>query len=273
MSTQPSAWKRRLSAILAEPTFHFFVLGALLFGAHRLIAGDPRLVSVTPGVKDEIARRFRDTHEGRAPTPAELDKEVQVWERDEALYREALRAGLDRHDATIRTVLVDRMRARAALALPKPTPTAAELEQWLAAHRSLYEVPRRFDYGVVTFPKSRPTSAAELDKYQRDLKQGADPRTLGRPIVGGNLTDDDLKARLGSALAPAIERLPIGRWQRLESPNAFLLARLDGVAGGLPSVDALRAQLTTDWAYAERRRQVDRAVQVLVDRYRFREQP
>ena len=273
MSSPSPVWKRRAAAILAEPTFHFFVLGALLFVAHRLIAGDPRVVTVTPGVRAEIARRFHDTHDGRVPTPAELETEVRGWERDEALYREALRAGLDRHDATIRTVLVDRMRARAAVAIPKPTPTTAQLEAWRASHRDLYEEPRRYDYGVVAFPKSKPSSAAELDRYERDLKQGADPRTLGRPIVGGNLTDADLKARLGPATAAGIEALPVGRWQRLESPDAFLLARLDGVTGGLPPLDAVRAQLTTDWAYAERQRQVDQAVRAIVDRYRFEEQP
>ena len=271
MSPHPSVWKRRLSALLAEPTFHFFVVGALLFLAHRLIAGDPRVVVVTPGVKAEVTRRFRDTHEGQAPSAAELEKELGAWEREEALYREALRDGLDRHDATIKAVLVDRIRARAAVAIPKRAPTAAELDQWLAAHRSLYEVPRRYDYGLVTFPKAKPGAAAERDKYERDLRQGADPRNLGRPIVGGDLTDDDLKARLGPAMAARIENLPMGRWQALESPDAFLLARLGAVEGGLPDPAALRPQMTTDWAYAERQRQVDAALQVIVDRYRFEE--
>ena len=251
---------------------HFFVVGALLFLVHRLIAGDPRVVAVTPGVKADVARTFRD-HHGRPPSASELDDALHGWERDEALYREALRDRLDRNDATIRTVLADRVRARAALEVPRREPSAAELERWLATHRSLYETPRRYDYGTVAFPKAEPSASAELEKYQRALEAGADPRALGRPIVGGDLTARDLEQRFGPGLAARIAGLPVGRWQRLESEEALLLVRLNAVEGGLPSADELHRRLVADWLFAEQKRAVDEAVQTIVDRYRFEERP
>jgi hypothetical protein len=273
MSSLPGAWRRRLTLLSREPTVYFFAVGALLFVAHRLLVGDPRVIVVTPGVKAEVARRFRDNNGGRSPSPSELDHDLRTWERDEALYREALREGLDRHDGTIRTVLADRVRGRAAVGIAQRVPSAADLEGWLATHRSLYETPRRYDYETVAFPKAGPLASAERERYARALKAGTDPTTLGRPIVGGNLTADDLKERLGVDLAARIQSLPVGRWQRLESEKELMLARLNAVGGGLPSVDEVRQRLVVDWRFAERQREVEQAVQAVVDRYRVEERP
>ena len=259
-----------MARVASEPTVQFFFLGALLFLAHRLVAGDARVITVTPGVRAEVARRFRD-RSGRPPTPPELENELRAWKRDEALYREALRDHLDRDDAAVRTVLADRVRARAALAIPRREPTQADLDRWLAAHRSMYETPRRYDYESVAFPKSQPGAAIQRDRYEQALAGGANPRALGRPIVGGNLTAEDLGQRLGPALAAQIERLPVGAWQRLESGDDLLLVRLDAVGGGMPDPAELRKRLVTDWSFAERQRAVDQAVQAIVDRYRFEE--
>jgi hypothetical protein len=263
-------WRRRAALLLAEPTVWFFLAGASLFVAHRLVTGDPRLIVLTPGVKAELARQFRDTN-GHPPTPAEMDDEIRTWAREEALSREAVRERLDRNDRTIRTVLADKLRTRVAVGIPQREPTPAELAGWLATHRSLYETPRRYDYLSIAFPKDDPSSPAALAKVEHTLEAGADPRRLGRPIAGGDLTDADLRERLGPALAAGIEGLPVGRWQRLTGGDALLLVRLNALDGGLPSADELRPRLVADWHYAERKQEVDRAVQAIVDRYHIEE--
>ena len=222
VSSSSSAWKRRAARLLSEPIVRFFLVGVLLFVAHRLIVGDPRIIVVTPGVRAEVERRFRDGH-ARPPSPTELDNELRAWERDEALYREALRDHLDRSDATIRKYLADSVRGREAQAVPKRQPTDAELESWFATHRSLYETPRRYDYGTVAFAKTDRSAPAEREKYEQALKGGADPRTLGRSIVGGNLTAEELGERVGPALAAQIQNLPVGRGQRFETEKDLLL--------------------------------------------------
>jgi len=266
----PSAWKHRASRLLFEPIVHFFVIGAFLFVAHRLIVGDTRVIVVTPGVRAEVERRFRDSHQ-RPPSPSELDGELRGWERDEALYREALRDHLDRNDATIRKFLADSVRGREALGIPRRQPTEAELQGWFATHRNLYETPRRYDYGAVAFVKTDRGASAEREQYQRALQAGADPRTLGRPIVGGDLTADELAERVGADLATRIASLPVGQWQRFENENDLLLVRVNAVEGGLPSGDGLHKRLLADWSYAEHKDATDQAVQAIVDRYRFEE--
>lgn len=263
-------WRRRAARVFAEPTVWFFLAGAALFVAHRLVTGDPRLIVLTPGVKAELARQFRDSN-GHPPSPAEMDDEIRTWAREEALSREAVRERLDRDDRRVRTVLADKLRTRVALGIPQREPTAAELDGWLVTHRSLYETPRRYDYLSLAFPKDDPSSPAALAKIEHTLQAGADPRTLGRPLVGGDLTDADLKQRLGPALAAGIEALPVGKWQRLETGEAFLLVRVNALDGGLPSAAELRPRLRADWHVAERKQEVDRAVQAIVDRYHVEE--
>ena len=270
VSSPPSASKGRAARFFAEPIVHFFILGVVLFVAHRLVVGDPRVIVVTPGIRAEVARRFRDS-QARPPSPAELEEALGAWKRDEALYREALRDRLDRNDATIRTVLADRVRARASVGIPQREPTAAELEGWMATHRSLYETPRRYDYGTVAFPKAEKTAAGEREKYERALKGGADPRMLGRPIVGGTLTAEELVARVGPALAARIASLPVGRGERFENEKELLLVWVNAVEGGLPSPDELHKRLRADWLYAEHQKATDQAVQAIIDRYRVEE--
>jgi hypothetical protein len=268
VSPSSTAWKRRAARFLGEPIVQFFVVGALLFVAHRLVVGDSQVIVVTAGVRADVARRFRDTHQ-RPPSAAELDDALGAWKREEALYREALRERLDRNDATIRTVLADRVRARAAVGAPPREPTGAALEQWLASHRSLYETPRRYDYSTVAFPRTDKTAAVAREKYQLALKGGADPRTLGRPIIGGNLTAPELRERVGPALAERIASLPVGQGQRFDDEKELLLFWVNAVEGGLPTGDQLHKRLVADWLYAEHTRATDQALQAIVDRYRF----
>lgn len=258
--------------LLREPVIHFLFIGALLFLAHRLIVGDPRVVVVSAGLKADVERRFRD-ETGRAPTEAELMAALDGWKRDEALYREALREGLDRQDATVRTVLADKLRARAVQQMTAREPTDAELDAWLASHRSQYETPLRYNFEVVAFPKSDPASEMQRSKVRLALADGADPRTLGRPIVGGNLTRDNLAAKFGPAVSESICSLPLATWRALETEDSLLLVRVNRIDGGLPSREALRPTLTADWVAARKGQAVDDFVESVLARYRFEEKP
>jgi hypothetical protein len=270
MAEPPGARPRWAARLLREPTLHFFVIGALLFFAHHVVVGEPHTIVVDTALKSELRRRFRD-HTGRVPSAAELELALRDWKRDEALYREALRQELDRGDATIRAALVDKMRARTLLELPKRAPTEAELEHWLASHRSVYETPLRYDFESITFPKSQPGEAAELQKVELALASNVKPATLGRPIFGATLSAPALEERFGPKLAEEIRALPPGKWQRLESEQNLLLVRLNRVDGGLPSKEELRARLVADFSFAEREQALARATDIIVDRYQFEE--
>ncbi len=251
---------------------HFFCIATLLFVAHHLLVGEPRTITITPGLKAELGRRFLDLN-GRKPTREEFEKALDQWKRDEALFREALRKGLDRDDPSIRSALVDKMHALAAFEAPNREPSDADLEHWLASHRGRYEMPLRYDFEFVAFPKSESNAREELGRFERAVNRGDKPATLGRPLLGGNLTKDSMKGRLPPKLAKRIPSLPLSKWQRVESDETLWLTRVKKVEGGLPSLEELRPRLVADWSFATRQKAIERILERTVDRYRFEESP
>lgn len=256
---------------LREPLLHFFMIGAVLFVAHAAFVGDERTIRVTSAIRAGIARRFHDQN-GRPPSSPELTKALADWKRDEALYREALREGLEREDATVRRVLADKLRARAALQVSIPQPSTEELQRWLEAHPSLYETPLRYDYELFTFAKTA-AGERELEQYEKALAVGTAAGKPDRPLIGGTLTLSDLRDKFGANFAETIAALAPGRWQRIEGAEQWTLVRVKRTFGGLPSAEELRPRLLADWTRAAERRAVDRAVQQIVDRYHFEERP
>lgn len=111
---------------LRSPLLHFLLLGGLLFAGQRLFfPGDAAPVEpiVVSAARLERMRADAVREDGRAPTPRELRGLVESWMREELLYREALRRGLDRDDLVIRRRLTDEMRLLAG----DPGLDAAEL--------------------------------------------------------------------------------------------------------------------------------------------------
>ena len=262
-----ATWKR----LLREPLLIFFVLGALLFLVNRLVAGDPRTIVVTPGVRAELDRQLRDTN-GRAPDAAERQAAVQSWIRAEALYREALREGLDRDDPNVRNVLVEKIQTRRAMEAPRHEPSQAELDAWLAAHRNLYDRPLRYTIEWVVFSKAAGVGgsapAAERESFERAAAHGADPRFLGKTIYGATLTTDGVRDRLGASVAAALPGFPREKWRESANGDDLLLVRVTDVDGGLPPPAALRPRLIGDVVHAQQEAGMERAVEAIVARYK-----
>ena len=82
-----------------------------------------------------------------------------------------------------------------------------------------------------------------------------------------------MKGRIDPELATFIAKAALGKWQRVETQQAHLLARVKHVEGGLPSADVLRPQLIVDWTFADRQQAVERVLQRTVDRYRIEQRP
>ena len=99
-----------LRRLAAEPLVHFLLLGAALFALNAALPGAaaPKEIMVTEGRIRSLAETFRLTFQ-RAPTREDLDALIEEFVREEVLYREALAAGLDRDDNTIRRRLRQKM--------------------------------------------------------------------------------------------------------------------------------------------------------------------
>jgi hypothetical protein len=255
---------------LGQPALHFLVLGALLFAGHRVVVGEPNAIVVTPSVKADLVRRFQD-EQGRAPTAAESEAALRAWKLEEALFREALRRGLDRDDRGVRSLLIEKLRAQALLQAPKRQPTEAELARWLDAHRSLYETPQRYLLEWLTVDKSQAGAQALRGELEAKLKAGADPTQLKLPVFGANLDGATARERLGEKLASELATLPPGQWSASETATELLVYRVKSVSGGLPEPAELRERLLVDCSAAQQAEAAAAALEKLAAQYRFEE--
>ncbi len=178
-SKEPQLKRPGIAArLLRDQTLHFFVVAAALLLGHRLVAGNPRTIVITPALHADLERRLHDQL-SRPPTGAEFEEHLRLWKRDEAIYREALREGIDRDDLTVRTVLINKMRERALLQTRTPDPTEANLQQFLEEHRDMFAASPVYEHEYVALPKSERLSAGKLEEYSRQLTGGATPAALG----------------------------------------------------------------------------------------------
>jgi len=270
MDDRSLARQRGIRRLVREPLVHFFIVGALLFAASRLWGDDSRHITVPANLKADLGRRFHDDR-GRPPTAAEQAELFRTWQRDEALYREALRRNWHQSDTNVRAILVGKMQAAAQLEVPIPQPSEAELEGYLRSHPEKYALPRRYDFQVLTFAKAEPDAEAALGQALAALGAGAPPASLGRPVRGGKLTAEDLPSRVAAPVAARIVQLTPGGWQRVEGETDLWLVRVQAILGGLPEFAAVRQQVLIDWTKAAQAEDVDRELQKTIDLYTFEE--
>jgi hypothetical protein len=101
-----------LRRVLREPLVHFLLAGALLFAVFG--GGEPEAtipdkeIFVTAADVERLGQIFERTWR-RPPSDDELQKAVNDFVREEALYRTALSLGLDKDDTIIRRRLRQKM--------------------------------------------------------------------------------------------------------------------------------------------------------------------
>jgi len=132
-----------LNRWLREPLVHFLLLGAALFGLYAALNGDdsgaPEDIVVTTGQIENIAAAFTRVWL-RPPTPDELKEQIDLYVTEEALSREAIRLGLDRNDAVIRSRLRQKMEFLNENIAAPYEPSETELADYLAKHPDQFAV-------------------------------------------------------------------------------------------------------------------------------------
>jgi peptidyl-prolyl cis-trans isomerase C len=268
-TNSPSMTVRRL---VREPLVHFLLLGGLIFAVlgWRDEPEDPasRMIHLTREDQARLAANFAEIM-GRPPTAAELDGLTRGWVREEVLYREALRLGLDDGDAVIRKRLAQKMDAIAASAADAEAPDEATLRKWLADH------PERFaDDAALTFDQIYFTTRSRAVVARTLLAGGADWRRVGDPVSLSAHFEragrEAIAGELGEEFAQALDTLMVSKtWQGpVEGALGWHLVRLTArEPGRLPPFAAIRDRVEDDWRGATARARTDAAYTVLRDAY------
>ena len=213
-----------MKRILDEPLFHFFVVGALLFGVYGVLnrgsANAPDEIVVSRGQVHNLQLQFQRIWQ-RPATAEEMQGLIDTWVKEEIFYREGVTLGLDRDDAVVRRRVGQKLEFILDAAAPPP-PTEAELQTWLDAHVADYQIAPTYSLRQVYFdPAKHPRLDADIAAARRALGAGKDVAgdpTLLPPSLDADATEAERV--FGAEFAAALNALPVGGWQG-PVPSAF----------------------------------------------------
>ena len=137
-----------MPTLLRQPLLWFLCISGALFVADARTSNQPDTIVVSPAVRQRIVLLW-ETQMGAPPTASELESLVAGWIEEEALYREAIRLGLEREDSIIRRRLVQKLNFIAE-SDPIAEPEEATLEAFYASNIGDYTLPERLTFRQLT---------------------------------------------------------------------------------------------------------------------------
>jgi hypothetical protein len=250
--------------LLGEPMLHFLLIGIALFGAYRWMApGDSggRRIVITQGVVDDLVTQHVAAR-GREPSAVELNHLIESYVREEILYREGVRLGLERDDIVVKRRVRQKIEVIAEEDASTREPTDADLSAYLVANQA-----RFVQAAVVTFEQvfvgqstSGPEVVHAVAVTGEALRKGTDPEELGKPTLlprRMTRTPADLVARdFGASFAAALEKVPVGEWVGPidSSFGAHYVRVSDRTPAVAPPLAAVRDHVVREWENERRQR-------------------
>ena len=264
-----------------SPLLVFLLLGSGLFAGQRWLAdaGDERrVVTVTDEQVDALRARW-DAQWGRAPSDRELQGLLDEAVREEILYREALRLGLDHGDPIVRRRLAEKMTFMLEDNAEVPAPTGREVEEYFSAHAERYREPLRTTFRHVFLSNDQrgdgQRRAAAVLREVRNGEEGSwrgagDPFRLLREYT--DRTGREIAELFGADFATTLGGLAVGGWYGpVGSVHGTHLVRVIGRSRPQPpALDGVRERVARDLLEARRRKQNRYALQALRERYDVR---
>src|SRR5215203_5778687 len=122
---------------------HFLLIGIALFGAYRGMSprdSGGRRIAITQGVVDDLVTQHVAAR-GREPSISELNHLIESYVRDEILYREGVRLGLERDDIVVKRRVRQKIEIIAEEDASTRTPTDADLLAYLTANQARFAQP------------------------------------------------------------------------------------------------------------------------------------
>ncbi len=259
--------------VLREPLVHFAVLAVLVFGVHRLF-GEPEAtpapasatrphIVIDEAFVDGLVEQDRIAS-GRAPDREEV---TNRWLRDEILAREATRLGLAEHDPIMRQRLVQLAELWLEANVQVADPTDEQLQFILERDRARYVSPATVAFVQVFFASSRARADEDAADARAqitgmnpmDAARLGDPHLLGVRIAAS--TQAELAGSFGAPFAAAVFSLDERTWSEpIQSSFGFHLVYIsEREDARIPTLDAVRARVRSDWLAERTRTEVRRA--------------
>ena len=255
-----------------EPLVHFLAAGAALFALFAWMGEDvdpaSRTITVTQEDRARLALQWERTF-ARPPTDGELDALTEQFVREEVLYREALRLGLDRDDAVVRKRMATKMDFLATSAAETAQPGDAVLQKWLEDHPTRFASDARFTFDQLYFAE-RPAADAALKRLAAGAGGEAAGESISLPATASDMPRTNVSSHFGEQFAASLDTLAPGQsWQGpVLSGFGWHLVRVTGRhASRVPKLSEVRQQVENDWRAATAKARRDEGYAILRDAY------
>jgi len=247
---------------LQEPLFHFFIIGAVLFGAHALLNR----------TEDGVEQQRKQIHIGqgevrwltetwtlqrqRAPTHEELQGLVAEFLNEELLAREAREMKLDEDDTVIRRRLAQKVTFLIEDTLRRSEPTEAELQQLYEAGAERFRTGARVSFSQIYFNSAARTDPVSDAKSMLADLSGAvaeDASAMGdRSLLASEFYNEDERSvtgMWGPGFARALFALEPGIWSGpVTSGFGIHLVRVSAFENSrVQSFAEVRGRLLDEW--------------------------
>ena len=257
-----------LGSILKQPLLWFSLIGALLFLADSRLTEKRTEIIITPSLRDRLTNLWT-TQTGLSASEAEIDSLVENWVKEEVLYQEALRLGLDQEDTIVRRHLVQKL-SFIAESEPLPTPEASELEAFYQENIRDYTLPIRYSFQQLYFQ-----SQESADNALGQINEGTEAKGFGESSMLNPTyayrTALDLNATFGTGFADQLASLLIENWDGpVQSGFGYHLIFINTVHPEEKTpLSVIRQQVTQDF---QRSRQItvrDTYIENLLNEYKI----
>ncbi|MFT4047230.1 MAG: peptidylprolyl isomerase [Solimonas sp.] len=279
----PAAANRRsrglpLRRALREPLLQFLLLGAAIFAIAHAIerhrSNAERQIVIDDGTVGRLAQLYR-MQMGATPSPARLEALIDGHVRDEVLYREALRMGLDRDDEIVRRRLVQKMDFLNRDSAAVPESGDAALRAYYGAHTAEFAEAPRLSFTHRYFSPdldgeqgARRRADAALRELRLQRPAQSDRFALQDHYDG--LTPPELEQIFGrSPIVDGLLRAPPGEWSGpLQSGYGWHLVQVTQRRDAyVPPFEQVLERVRAAWIEQERRKLDDAGFAALRSRY------
>jgi hypothetical protein len=249
---------------LREPLLQFLVVGALLFGAWKVVNPD----AVDHGLTHRIVLTDDDlkqlaitwTMAGRAlPSPQQMQRLVDDRIREEVLYREALALGLDKDDTIVKRQLARKMEFLAEDVSKLEEPKPGELKAWFEKNGERFALPPRVSFRHVYFSPDRRGAMVRGDA-ERTLAQLAG-KPMDSPSIAatgdpfmfqqyyGDRPFDEIARQFGPTFARALVQISPGGWAGpIESGYGWHIVFAESLTPQrVPDFEEIESDVKTAW--------------------------
>jgi hypothetical protein len=246
---------------------HFLLIGAALFAGYLIVS--PRQIG-SPGytiqLTDDDLRQIDLAWMAkwrREPTPAEWHDLIEDQIREEVLYREGLKLGLDQGDEIVRRRLGQKLDFLIDDVASLRDPSENQLKAWYARNGAQFAEPGQVTFCHVYFsPDDGPSPEKRAELALAKLK--AEPSCKATGSIGDRFPDydyyaertpQDVTAVFGTEFSNALFKLPVGSWQGpVQSGLGWHLVLIESLKPGhVPAFNNVnRAQMIAAWQDAQR---------------------